>query len=53
MTVSGFDYLDDTEEREQETFTSMAAVVQMVEVDSDGNDLIHTEPHKPSTLNLT
>lgn len=51
-TVSGLDYLDDTEEREAETFTSLAVVVQMVEVDKDGNDLIHTEPHKPSALNL-
>ena len=51
-TVSGYDFLDDPDEREEKTFTSMAVVVQMVEVDKDGNDLIHTEPHKPSTLNL-
>lgn len=51
-TVSGYDYLDDTEEQEQETFTSIAVIVQMVEVDKDGNDLLHTDPHKPSSLNL-
>lgn len=51
-TVSGFDYLDDTDEQEQETFTGLAIVVQMVEVDKDGNEILHTEPHKPSPLNL-
>lgn len=51
-TVSGYDYLDDTDEQEQETFTSIAVVVQMVEVDKDGNDLLHSDPHKPSPLNL-
>lgn len=51
-TVSGYDFIDDPNEREQDTFTSIAVVVQMVEVDKDGNDLIHTDPHKPSPLNL-
>jgi hypothetical protein len=28
--------------------TNIAAVVQMVEVDSKGNEILHTNPHKPS-----
>ena len=51
-TVSGYDFIDDPDEREQDTFTSIAVIVQMVEVDKDGNDLIHTDPHKPSPLDL-
>lgn len=51
-TVSGYDYLDDTEEQERETFTGLAVVVQMVEVDKEGNEILHTDPHKPSPLNL-
>lgn len=51
-TVSGYDYLDDTEEQEQENFTSIAIVIQMVEVDKDGNEILHTDPHQPSPLNL-
>jgi hypothetical protein len=51
-TVSGYDYLDDPEEQEKENFTTIAAVVQLVEVDKDGNDLIHTKPHKPEPLSL-
>jgi hypothetical protein len=51
-TVSGYDYLDDTEEQEKENFTSIAVVIQMVEVDKDGNEILHADPHKPSPLNL-
>lgn len=51
-TVSGFDYVDDPEEKVEENFTNLAVVVQLVEVDKDGNDITHTEPHQPSKLNL-
>lgn len=51
-TVSGYDYLDDPTELEQENFDKLAIVVQMVEVDKDGNDITHTESHKPSSLDL-
>lgn len=51
-TVSGYDHLDDTDEQEQGTFTSIAVVVQMVEVDKEGNEILHTNPHKPSALDL-
>jgi hypothetical protein len=51
-TVSGYDHVSDPEEREEENFTNLAVVVQLVEVDKDGNDLLHTESHKPSPLVL-
>jgi hypothetical protein len=46
-TVSGFDMLNHPEEREQKTFTRLAAVVQMVEVDKNGNEITGTAPHHP------
>lgn len=51
-TVSGYDYLDDPSELEQDNFKNLAIVVQMVEVDKDGKDLLHTQPHKPPALDL-
>ena len=51
-TVSGYDYIKHPEELEEGTFTNLAVVVQMVEVDKDGNEITHTEPHKPSPLKL-
>lgn len=51
-TVSGFDYEDDTEERAEENYTNLAVVVQLVEVDKDGNEINHSEPHHPDPLNL-
>lgn len=51
-TVSGFDRIKRPEQRKEKTFTNLAVVVQLVEVDKDGNDILHTEPHQPSALNL-
>lgn len=60
-TVSGYDRLKrknkigqprKPEEIKQENYTSLAAVIQMVEVDKDGNEILHTEQHKPSTLDF-
>lgn len=46
-TVSGFDDDRRPDKREQETFTKLAAVVQMVEVDKDGNELHTVRSHQP------
>jgi hypothetical protein len=46
-TVSGFDHLNDPNDREAETFTNLAAVVQMVEVDKNGKEIHSTRPHHP------
>lgn len=51
-TVSGYDHDDDPEELEQQNFTNLAIVVQMVEVDEKGNEITHTDSHKPSPLLL-
>jgi hypothetical protein len=51
-TVSGFDYEDDPTERLEENFRNLAVVVQLVEVDKDGNEITHTNPHEPNPLNL-
>jgi hypothetical protein len=51
-TVSGYDRLKHPDKLKQNTFTNLAVVVQMVEVDKDGNEILHTDPHKPSPLNL-
>lgn len=45
-TISGYDFKDSTE-KELETFTNIAAVVQMVEVDKHGREISHTKPHVP------
>lgn len=45
-TVSGYDRKPD--KLEQKTYTQLAVVVQMVEVDSQGNEITHTKPHKPT-----
>lgn len=60
-TVSGYDRLKkpkkkdlprSPEEIKQENYTSLAAVIQMVEVDKEGNEITHTENHIPSKLNI-
>lgn len=51
-TVSGLDHLGDPEDRDEQDFKNIAVVVQLVEVDKDGNDLLHTEQHKPSELSI-
>lgn len=52
-TVSGYDH--DTNRRRDEImeddYKGIAMVVQMVEVDADGNEIQGTEPHVPSALN--
>lgn len=40
------------EEIKKNNYTSLAAVIQMVEVDKDGNEITHTENHVPRKLNL-
>lgn len=47
-TVSGYDRPDDPEQLEQKNYTNLAIVVQMVEVDKEGNELTDTDSHKPS-----
>jgi hypothetical protein len=44
-TISGYDRKPDR--LEEKTYTQLAVVVQMVEVDKDGNEITHTQPHKP------
>lgn len=60
-TVSGYDRLKrlkkkdlprNPEEIKQQNYTSLAAVIQMVEVDNDGNEITHTDNHLPKKLNL-
>lgn len=51
-TVSGFDRIKRPEERRSKNFKNLAVVVQLVEVDENGHDILHTEPHQPSELNL-
>lgn len=46
-TESGFDDWRHPDEQEAEDFKKLAVVVQMVEVDKDGNEITHTQPHKP------
>lgn len=46
-TVSGFDNPRHPDDREAETFTNLAAVVQMVEVDKNGKEIHSTRPHHP------
>lgn len=52
-TVSGYDH--DTNRRRdmliEEDYKSIAIVVQMVEVDKEGNEIQGTEPHTPNALN--
>lgn len=48
-TVSGEDTLWEPGKTSQETYTKLAVVVQMVEVDSNGREITSTAPHKPST----
>lgn len=51
-TVSGFDRIKKPELRKAKNFENLAVIVQLVEVDKDGNDILHTEPHKPSKVNF-
>ena len=46
-TVSGFDHEYDPDKQSKKTFTRLAAVVQMVEVDKNGNAITSTAPHHP------
>ena len=46
-TVSGHDNEFDKKKRYEASFKKLAVVVQMVEVDSEGNEITHTKPHKP------
>lgn len=48
-TVSGYDNFRHPEDLEKETYTDLAVVVQMVEVDMNGKEITSTTPHKPST----
>lgn len=48
-TVSGYDNLRAPETKTEKTFQNLAVIVQMVEVDKNGNEITTTEPHKPST----
>lgn len=52
-TVSGFDDKHEPEERSGKNFDNLAIVVQMVEVDKDGNDVIHGNRHEPRPLTLS
>lgn len=47
-TVGGYDEPD--EELEEETYKQIAIVVQMVEVDKDGNEINHSKPHHPTPV---
>lgn len=49
-TVSGYDYLGDDTELHEGNYQKLAAVVQMVEVDDDGNEIMHTNDHSPKKL---
>jgi hypothetical protein len=51
-TVSGFDRIKRPTVRKENNFDNLAVVVQLVEVDKDGNDILHTDPHKPSPVNF-
>lgn len=51
-TVSGFDFIRNPDEKVEENFTNIAVVLQLVEVDKDGNDITHVDKHDPSPLNL-
>jgi hypothetical protein len=46
-TESGYDNKWDKDTLLAEDYTKLAAVVQMVEVDDDGNEITHTRPHQP------
>jgi len=48
-TVSGYDDSRRPEELHEGSFNNLAVVVQMVEVDSLGNEITHTNPHVPTT----
>lgn len=50
-TVSGYDYSPD--EIEKDDYKGIAAVVQLVEVDSEGKEITHTAPHEAGQLNLS
>ena len=47
-TVSGYDKLRKPGELQHKTFKNLAVVVQMVEVDKDGKEILHSKDHKPS-----
>lgn len=47
-TVSGYDHARTPDEFKEKTFKDLAVVVQMVEVDAQGNEITHTNPHKPT-----
>ena len=47
-TISGYDKLRDPEEIQKAAYKKIAVVVQMVEVDKEGNEITHTRPSKPS-----
>ena len=46
-TVGGYDYPNYPDDLNEDKYTGVAAVVQLVEIDKDGNEITHTEPHKP------
>lgn len=50
-TISGYDHVGDDDQDEQ-NFTNLAVVVQMVEIDEDGNEITHSDAHNPSPLKL-
>lgn len=51
-TVSGFDDKYEPSERSGKNFDNLAIVIQMVEVDKNGNEITHTNNHEPKPLNF-
>lgn len=49
-TVSGYDNRYKPEKMHAKNFQKLAVIVQMVEVDAEGNEITHTNPHKPETV---
>lgn len=46
-TVSGYDIRRRPDDLVEDTYTDLAVVVQMVEVDSEGNEILDIQPHTP------
>jgi hypothetical protein len=49
-TVGGYDEPEFDEDIEEETYKKIAIVVQMAEVDKDGNEITHSNPHRPEPV---
>jgi hypothetical protein len=48
-TVSGYDKRGKPDEITEKAYKNVAVVVQMVEVDTEGKEITHKRPHKPTT----